>query len=106
MEEAKRDAPKNRSETSSWIEELVILLSRGDITKRDEILWGYTPGECEPFARYLLREVMFREAVLAFLGVKSEAGSPEGIRSKYCAACKKAKKNNCATCTRNIEIIH
>jgi len=69
---------------------------------------------------------MFREGVLAFLGVKPArrtdtlaGGEEKPIQSKYCAACKKAKmvrqahhpehsrrEDNCETCTRNFEIIH
>jgi len=47
---------------------------------------------------------MFREAVLAFLGV----GAPvqEGIKSKYCAACKKAGKANCDDCDQKIEVMY
>jgi len=50
---------------------------------------------------------MFREAVLAFLGVKDpQKSGREGIKSKYCAACKKAGKANCDDCDQKIEVIY
>ncbi len=30
----------------------------------DEILWGYTPDECEPYIKYMQREIIFRESVI------------------------------------------
>ena len=46
------------------------MLSDGDITKRDTILWQYTLDECKPYIKYKMRNVLLREAILAYLGVK------------------------------------
>ncbi len=51
------------------------MLAGGDITKGDAILWGHTPTECIPYLKHREREVLFREAVLAFLGVPAGEGS-------------------------------
>jgi hypothetical protein len=46
--------------------------------------------------------VIFREAVLGFLGVKD----PKQVENAFCRACKKAKKNiNCGECGRKGERI-
>lgn len=82
-----------REDGSDWIEDVCVTLSRGDITKRDAILWGYTLAECGPYLRACIRDITFREAVLAFLGVKDDrhAGKedtehrvPTGKIGEYC----------------------
>lgn len=46
--------------------------------------------------------MIFREAILSFLGVKTD----KDIEDEYCRACKIAKKNvDCSTCDRKINII-
>ena len=45
------------------------MLTKGDITKRDEILWGYTIDECKPYLDHCVREVKFQESVLAFFRI-------------------------------------
>jgi hypothetical protein len=81
-----------------WIGEAVTILCKGDITKKDDILWGFTPRECEPFLRYGVRDVLFREVVLNFFGVKDNQSEAREKNLKYCLACKKAKKDNCGNC--------
>ncbi len=58
----------------TWVDEVCLYLGAGDITKRDAILWGYTPDECEPYLKYRTRDVFFREAILTLLGVGMESG--------------------------------
>lgn len=47
-----------------------------------------------------MRDVVFREAVLGFLGVKTQ----EDVKDAYCEACIQAGKDDCANCSREIEI--
>jgi len=76
------------------------LLSGGDITKRDTIIWGFTPDDSKPFLDYKLRDELFREAVLAFL-VPSKEQRKGSLEDEYCKVCKKAKPNaDCSTCDR------
>lgn len=42
----------------------------------------------------------FREAVLYFLGAGGEAPADD-----YCRACKELGEDDCATCTREIEVM-
>ena len=53
------------------------MLTKGDITKRDDILWGYTIDECKPYLDHCIREVRFQEAVLAFLDVGEDKQEPQ-----------------------------
>ena len=49
------------------------------------------------------REVLFREAVLAFMGVK-EKTTKEDVEDSYCKVCKQAKKDvDCSTCSKQID---
>ena len=50
----------------------MVLLAGGDITKRDDILWGYTIDDILPYVDYRRRDVRFREAILTFLGAGDE----------------------------------
>lgn len=80
-----------------------MILCRGDITKRDEIAWGYTTNDAAPFLKYLTRDLLFREAVLGFLGVKD--GNSE--RDEYCRLCKKKNPDiDCSECSGTIGAIH
>jgi hypothetical protein len=52
----------------------------------------------------MAREMLFREAVLAFMGVTDKTPEEEAV-SVYCKACKKAKPDvDCSTCPQNIHI--
>lgn len=54
FERAVGDHVKNKRESGGdWIEDMCVILTRGDITKRDAILWGYTLAECEPYLKSL-----------------------------------------------------
>jgi len=45
---------------------------------------------------------MFREAILAFLGVKTD----KDIEDDYCKVCKQAKPDvDCSTCDKKIEMV-
>lgn len=78
-----------------WIEELVCILAAGDISKREQILWGTTPKQTKPYIEYQKRQVTFREAVIGFLGAGQEQKSD---RELYCEACKKTGKADCKNC--------
>jgi hypothetical protein len=62
------------------VDRAVASLSRGDITRREEILWGFTPEECGPFAEICEKEVRFQTAVLAFLGIEDD--SPQSSKDR------------------------
>jgi hypothetical protein len=73
----------------------VLILSGGDITKRDAILWGYTVEEARPYVRFKRRDLLFREAVLYFLGCGDEGQDPN---EEYCRACRNLGEDDCANC--------
>ncbi|HQG81826.1 MAG TPA: hypothetical protein PLU14_00325 [Caldisericia bacterium] len=86
---------------------MCIILSDGDITKRDNILWNYTLQEIQPYVKHSVRKILFREAVLSFLGVKDL----EETDNEYCIACKKSRgvtideeDDLCKTCNKEIKI--
>ena len=75
------DGQCNRKSGDGWIGELVAVLTKGDITKREQVLWGYNLKECEPFIEYCAREVRFHKEVLRVLGVEEVERSGPGVRS-------------------------
>jgi len=98
-----------------FIDRSVASLARGDITKREEILWGFTPGECGPYIERCDREVRFHKEVLRFLGIEEterpDLAAPGTKKSKavgehcggaYTEKCKKDFRDMlhrvCATC--------
>jgi hypothetical protein len=99
---ARVDKQKDDSSNRDYIDNLVLLLVKGDITKRDEVLWGYTIDEVEPYIEYLERDILFREAVIGTL--VNEKETPQGIEKEYCKACKKAGKDDCENCSRHYEL--
>ena len=81
-----------------WLTDICVTLTGGNILERDRIVWGFTFEEIQPFLDYKVRDMVFRESVLGFLGVTTQ----KDIEDEYCEACRAAKKDNCATCTRDI----
>jgi hypothetical protein len=72
------------------------------------VLWGYTPEECVEYISYTEREVIFREAVLYFLGDRSVTkGKAVTTEDKYCQACRARYQGeqDCSTCDRDIKVI-
>lgn len=63
------------------------------------MLWRFTLGECTPYLKHRQRETLFRELAIAFL----TGGKEETPEDAYCAACRQAGKDDCATCTREIK---
>ena len=76
-------------------------MTDGDILKRDDLIWGFTLDEIQPYLKHKIRNVTFREAVLGFMGVKTQGD----VEDEYCKTCKAAGKNNCAACDRNIQVM-
>ncbi len=76
-------------------------MTDGDILKRDDLIWGFTLDEIRPYLEHKVREVTFREAVLGFLGVKTQGD----VEDEYCKVCKAAGKDHCETCDRKIEVV-
>lgn len=46
-----------------------MMLAHDDITKRDEIMWGYTLHECQPYLDNCIKNYMAREGILHYLGL-------------------------------------
>jgi hypothetical protein len=92
---------KQRRNEGNWVSDLIVLLSKGDISKYDDILWSVTPDAAEPFIKYQKKEVLFREAVLSFLGVKAH----DDIVDDYCMTCQQAGLDiDCEHCSKDIKI--
>ncbi|NJB66436.1 hypothetical protein GGQ74_000076 [Desulfobaculum xiamenense] len=75
-----------------------MLLARGDITRRERVLWGVRADEVGPWLEHAQREELFREAVLAFLGVgRAEAAPPPAQpRQDVGTACGGRRVGECA----------
>ena len=59
-------------------------------TRRERVLWSMTPEDAEPWLEHCGRDVLYRDAVLAFLGVRDEPEAPasgESARQEIGAAC-------------------
>jgi hypothetical protein len=76
-------------------------MTDGDILKRDELIWNFTLEEIRPYLDHKIRNVTFREAVLGFLGVKTQGD----VVDEYCKSCRAAGKDHCDTCDRDIQTI-
>jgi hypothetical protein len=62
-----------------------------------------TLAEAEPWAAERGREVLFREAVLAALGV----GAADTAADDYCRECRTARPGrDCGACDRKVEVRH
>lgn len=98
------DAGSGCDDEKDYIEELVCFLTGNDITKRLDILWGYSYAECQPYIEGRQRDVLFREAVIGFL-----CGSGEDTtETEYCKTCKVVAKRSgkpldCASCSKDIK---
>jgi hypothetical protein len=85
----------------NWVTELIVLLSKGDITKYSDILWNVTPKGAEFFIKYQNKEVLFREAVLSYLGVKSH----DDTMDEYCMTCQQVGLDkDCENCSKDIKV--
>lgn len=81
-----------------------MILCRGDITRRDQVAWGYTTRDAAPFVEYLKRDLMFREVVIGFFTGGKER-TPETEMEEFCRLCRKAGRDkNCAECSRKVEV--
>lgn len=103
------DARKNKPTVGgdeNIFEKVGVYLTGGDITRHDLVIWGFTPQESEPYIKNALRNELFREGVLAFLGVRGEENSPKSVEDKFCEACKAAHKGkqDCTTCSKKFEV--
>jgi hypothetical protein len=91
---------EDRKTGEDFIDTLCVILTGGDITKRDVVLWSFTLAECAPYIEHKTRDIMFREVILGLLGVNDKG---ETNKDKYCQACKAAKKNvDCEGCSKEI----
>ena len=90
---------KDDEKDGDWIDSICVLLSDGDITKRDELLWRYTLRDCGPYLKHRSREILFRECVIGLVTGGEEGAPKETKKELYCRACKAAKKDNCDTCS-------
>lgn len=67
-------------------------------------MWSVTWQECKPYLEYQKRQILFREAIIHFLVGETEDEKRKRLQDEYCKACRQAKKDNCATCTKQIRI--
>lgn len=81
----------------------MVYLSKGDITKRDEILWNCTIDELKPYIKFIERDILFREAVIGtFVDEKKSKGY---IEDEYCKACKLTHPDiDCSKCSKDIQV--
>ncbi len=86
MEEGSRNT--QTQSTEELIDEMVCILAKGDITKKDMIEWGFSIDECKRYLEYQGREILFREAVIAFLVGETEEDKKKRYRKEYEKACK------------------
>jgi len=70
------------------LDEMVCILAKGDITKKDSIEWGVTLHESRRYLEYQSREILFREAVISFLVGETEEEKKKRYREEYKKACK------------------
>jgi len=72
-----------------------VILAAGDVTRHEEVKWGYTFKQCEPYLKYQERRILFREAVLAFFGIKGTEHVEKSRKGRKCrtpAACSMCTK--------------
>jgi len=74
---------------------VIVFVSKGDISKYDYIKWRVPISRIEKYKKYLVRELLFREAILAFLGVKDSGDSKSELKTKLCKYC---QDKNCKDC--------
>jgi len=87
------------------VTDLIVILCRGDITRRDEVAWGFTTKDAIPFLEYLKRDLMFREVVIAFFTGGKGTDSVDAETEEFCRLCRKAGLNkDCASCSRKVEV--
>ncbi len=66
------------------------------------ILWEFTLEEARPFFEHRKRDLLFREAVIAFL----TGGKKQSPEDRFCEACRAAGKDkDCESCDRKIEVL-
>jgi hypothetical protein len=49
-----------------------------------------------------MKDLMLRDALLNFLGVKQQ----KNYAAEYCAACKKFGKADCESCSKKLDVIY
>lgn len=82
-----------------------MILCRGDITKRDDVAWGYTTRDAAPFLKHLERDLLFREAVIGFFAGGDSRTPEEKARAEYCKTCKRLRPGaDCTSCSQKIEV--
>ncbi|MEW6670229.1 MAG: hypothetical protein AB1427_00915 [Thermodesulfobacteriota bacterium] len=69
------------------------------------ILWQFTPAQCEPYLKFMGREVLFREAVIHLLVGETEAEKAKRLTDGYCKACRQTGRADCKKCDRNFKVI-
>jgi hypothetical protein len=76
------------------LDEAVLYLTKGDITKRDLVEWNFTLKEAESYLKFIMREILFRESVIAFLIGETEEEKKERYQKEYERACKIAGRKS------------
>jgi len=63
------------------------------------ILWSAPVTAIDPYIRHRRRELLFREAVILFLGAKDPVEEEERLTAAYCEACRRAGlDSDCDSC--------
>lgn len=61
-------------------------------------MWDTPVMRLEPYVKYQQRQLLFREAVLAFMGAGSQTEAQNPAVKAYCATCKAAGLADCDNC--------
>lgn len=88
------------------LDESIVVLSGGDILKRDEILYNYTYEESIPYLKYKLKDISFRDGIRYFIGIKDDDVNDRIFQKEFCTVCKKSGKANCESCSKVFEVKH
>lgn len=81
-----------------------MILTGGDILKRDTILNSFTFEETIPYLKYKLKDVSFRDGIRQFIGIKDSIEQNNDTIISYCSACKKSGKADCNKCPKIFEV--
>ena len=71
-------------------------------------MWSFGPHNSSHFLDNQIREILFRESILAFFGAPPMSGdsNKKDPVSAYCQSCKQAKKDiDCSKCDKKIEVM-
>jgi len=74
-----------------------VILSDGDITKRDEVL-DFSYEEVKPYLEYRCEAIAIRKGILQMVKENDK-------ESQFCKICKKIGKDDCDNCSKEFKVI-